>query len=387
MIRVETFGCRLNLAESQAMRALGAGLDDVIVVNTCAVTAEAERQARQAIRRLRRENPAARMIVTGCAATIAPEHYAGLEIVANDRKLDPATWIALGARPQPVAGFTDHTRGFVEIQTGCDHRCTFCVIPLGRGPSRSRSRDDVVREIDGLIAQGVREVVLTGVDLTSWREDELKLGDLVRAILARTSIPRLRLSSLDPAEIDDALIETLADPRVMPHVHLSIQAGDDLILKRMKRRHDTSMARAVVDRLRRALGDVALGADVIAGFPTESDAAHARTRDHLAALDVAHLHVFPFSARAETPAARMPAVAPATIKARAADLRALGAAMRRRFLGRRVGARTEILVERDGVSGHDPHFFMTRLDRPRAPGTIVAARITGADDRYLLAAA
>jgi threonylcarbamoyladenosine tRNA methylthiotransferase MtaB len=406
-VEIVTFGCRLNAAESERIATLAraAALDDTVIVNTCGVTAEAERQARQAIRRIRRHRPDARIVVTGCGVQAAPERFDLPEVdrlVGNAAKLDGATWRALDhapriavrpitreATPAPVAAaFLDHTRAFVEVQQGCDHRCTFCVIPLGRGPSRSLDADAVVAQIGQALAQGAREAVLTGVDLTSWGDDlprRPRLGTLVRRILAALpQLDRLRLSSLDPAEIDDELLCCLADEeRLMPHVHLSLQAGDDLILKRMKRRHSIAQAIEVAARLRTARPDLALGADLIAGFPTEDNDAFERTCAHVRALDLPHLHVFPFSARPGTPAARMRPVPGAAIKARAARLRAIGADARARLAARLTGRSVRVLIERDGRTGHCEHFLKVRLDRACAPGTVVAARVTADDGRVL----
>ena len=406
-VEIVTFGCRLNAAESERIATLAraAALDDTVIVNTCAVTSEAERQARQAIRRIRRERPDMRIVVTGCGVQAAPERFDLPEadrLVGNAAKLDGRTWrgldhapriavraIARDDLPPPVASaFLDHTRAFVEVQQGCDHRCTFCVIPLGRGPSRSLDEDAVLAQIHHALTQGAREAVLTGVDLTAWGgdlPDRPSLGALVCRILTELpGLARLRLSSLDPAEIDDELLRCLAgEQRLMPHIHLSLQAGDDLILKRMKRRHSTSVANEIAARLREARPGVALGADIIAGFPTEDDAAFARSCGHIESLDLPHLHVFPFSARPGTPAARMPKVPGPAIKARAARLRAIGAAARARFAARLVGRVVRVLVERGGHEGYGEHFLKVRLDRAAAPGAVVGARITGDDGRML----
>jgi threonylcarbamoyladenosine tRNA methylthiotransferase MtaB len=414
MTDIITFGCRLNAAESEIIAGLARDLPDTVIVNTCAVTAEAERQARQAIRRIHRERPGARIVVTGCAAQIDPQRYAlpGVaHVVGNAAKLARATWEQLddqslsnGPRIAParisVAPFTAriaatdappafaaHTRAFIEVQQGCDHRCTFCVIPFGRGPSRSLPIERALARVRDALDAGAREVVLTGVDLTAWGDDlpeRPRLGDLVVAVLDQVpALPRLRLSSLDPAEIDEALLARLADPRLMPHVHLSLQAGDDVILARMKRRHRVADAVAMAARIRAVRPDAALGADIIAGFPTESDDAFARTLAHVEQLDLPHLHVFPFSARAGTPAARMPQVPRAAVKERAARLRAAGDAARARLGRRLAGTTAQVLVERDGVSGHCAHFLKVRLDRAAAPGTIVAARIADGDSDTL----
>ena len=397
-IETLTFGCRLNTAESEAIAGLAAaaGLTDAVIVNTCAVTQAAEREALRAIRRLHRERPSARIVVTGCAAQIAPDRFAlsGVShVVGNADKLDPRTWSGLATRPRvaiaPFAatiggsdrtpGFADHTRAFIEVQQGCDHRCTFCVIPQGRGPARSLPAERVLNRARAALDAGAREIVLTGVDLTAWGGDlegAPRLGALVEILLNRLpGLARLRLSSLDPAEIDDALVACLAEPRLMPHVHLSLQAGDDLILKRMRRRHRVADAYRAAERIRQVRTDIALGADIIAGFPTEDDHAFTRTLAHVEAIDLPHLHVFPFSPRSGTPAARMPPVPAAVIKGRAARLREAGHAARRRLIARVAGMVGDVLVERGGDAGYSPHYLRVALDRPAPPGTIVAATL------------
>jgi threonylcarbamoyladenosine tRNA methylthiotransferase MtaB len=381
-VEVVSLGCRLNLAESERLRGLlagGAVGEDLVVVNSCSVTAEALRQTRAAIRRARRARPDARLLVTGCAAEtdraelIAMDEIDGL--VANADKLDARAWNlpASTARPSP---FTHHTRAFVAVQTGCDHTCTFCVIPQGRGSSRSRLIGEVVDEIAALVDAGVAEVVLTGVDLTSWGHDLAdapQLGDLVGAVLAACpALPRLRLSSLDGAEIDDALFELLAhEPRLMPHVHLSLQHGHDLILKRMKRRHSRGQAEQLVARLRARRPEIAIGADVIAGFPTEDDTAHEANMAMIDNLGIVHGHIFPFSARATTPAARMPQVSAPVIRARAAQLREAVSRVRDAWLSSHLHQPLEVLAERDGT-GHAPDFARVRV----APGTPAGAIVT-----------
>src|SRR5690606_12586365 len=362
---VVSFGCRLNAYEGEAIRTTLAGLGrgDVVVVNTCAVTAEAEKQARQAIRRLRRERPDARIIVTGCAAQVNAESFAAMaevdHVVGNREKLDPATWqhldratarIAVGdiqtsapAALAAVTHFPGRPRAYLEIQQGCDHRCTFCIIPYGRGPSRSLPLGHVVATARGLAAQGYREFVLTGVDITSYGSDlpgRPTLGQATRRLLALVpQIERLRFSSLDPAEIDEDLFRLYADePRVMPHAHLSLQSGDDLILKRMKRRHSRRQALDVAARLRASRPGLALGADLIAGFPTENDEAFANSTGLIDEAGLAWLHVFPYSPRQGTPAARMPQLPVEIRRQRAALLRGRAAAALDRFLKTRVGA-------------------------------------------------
>ena len=410
-VEIVTFGCRLNAYESAVMQANAeaAGTDGVVIVNTCAVTAEAERQARQAVRKLRRERPDVQIVVTGCAAQIAPERWAAMpevdRVVGNADKLKPGAFALDGPRvavgdimavretaSHLVAGAAGRARAFVEVQQGCDHRCTFCVIPFGRGPSRSVPVGAVVERARTLVDQGFREIVLTGVDLTAWGADlpgAPALGQLVRRLLALVpDLPRLRLSSLDPAEIDDDLWRLIADePRLMPHLHLSLQAGDDLILKRMKRRHSRAQAIASADRARRLRPEIVLGADLIAGFPTEDAAMFRNSLDLVADAGLVWLHVFPYSPRPDTPAARMPQVPGPEIRARAAALRAAGAAAVRRYLASRIGTRATVLVERDG-RGHDDHYAPVAIEGGAgAEGHLVAAEITAATDDTLLARA
>lgn len=374
---VVSLGCRLNLSESETLRAMLAGADDLIVVNSCAVTAEAVRQTRQAIRRARRLRPDARLLVTGCAAETEREALAAMPevdgLVANAAKLDPRAWNAPAA-PASAAP-TTYTRAYVAVQNGCDHACTFCIIPQGRGPSRSLSVPAALREIESHLQRGAREVVLTGVDLTSWGHDlpgAPRLGALVVAVLAAfPGLPRLRLSSLDGIEIDEALFDLITgDARVMPHVHLSLQHGHDLILKRMKRRHSRADAMDLVARLRAARPEIAIGADLIAGFPTEDAAMHEANRSIIAELGVVHGHVFPYSPRGSTPAARMPQLPFALIRERAAELRAEVAAQHARWLAAQLGRPLSVLAERDGT-GHAPNFARVRLGPDCKPGTIV----------------
>ena len=382
---VVTLGCRLNLAESETIRGLIAGADrPTVVVNSCAVTAEAVRQSRRAVRRLRAAHPDARLLVTGCAATISPEDFSAMPevdgVVTNPAKLDPAAW---QARPAPAAPSTKHTRAFVPVQTGCDHACTFCIIPQGRGASVSLSVEAVLSAIEGHLAAGVNEIVLTGVDVTSWGGDlpgSPRLGALVAAILrAFPALPRLRLSSLDGIEIDDLLFELItSEARVMPHVHLSLQSGSDMILKRMKRRHSRAQAIALAERLRCARPQIAIGADLIAGFPTEDAAMHADNVSIVRACGIVHGHVFPYSPRPGTPAARMPQVLPPLVRERAAEVRAAVAAERAAWLQGLVGVRREVLAERDGT-GHSPEFAAYRLPEGTLPGqlvTLTPTRIT-----------
>ena len=346
--QVISLGCRLNIAESDAIAAM-LGTRDAVVVNSCAVTGEAAKQSRAALRRARRERPGAELIATGCAATIDPTAFAGLadRVVPNAAKLLPASWGAARA----VTPIARHARAFVPVQNGCDHACTFCIIPQGRGASVSTPADMVVERVAALVAAGHREVVLTGVDLTSYAPG---LGSLCERLLTLTKVERLRLSSVDGHEVDPVLFELLAsEPRVMPHLHLSLQAGNDLILKRMRRRHSGADAVALVARLK-ARRDVAIGADLIAGFPTETDAMFADTLALLDDCDVVHAHVFPYSPREGTPAARMPQVAIEVRRDRAARLRAAAAERKARWLRSLAGTVQDVLVEKPGDRGHSP---------------------------------
>ncbi|HWU02277.1 MAG TPA: MiaB/RimO family radical SAM methylthiotransferase [Novosphingobium sp.] len=378
-IEVVSLGCRMNLSESESIRAmLAEGGQDVVVINSCAVTAEALRQTRQAIRRARRRAPDARLLVTGCAAETERAMIAAMPevdgLVANAAKLDPRAWNLPVAERLPTRP-AGHTRGFVVVQNGCDHACTFCIIPQGRGASRSRPVADVVAEIAAMVDAGVAEVVLTGVDLTSWGHDlpdAPGLGLLVEAILRQCpSLPRLRLSSLDGIEIDARLFDLLAgEARVMPHVHLSLQHGADLILKRMKRRHLRADAVDLVACLRARRPDIPIGADLIAGFPTEDEAAHAQNLSIVAELGIVYGHIFPYSAREGTPAARMPQVNRADIARRAAELRAAVAAQRAPWLAGLLGTPQRVLAEADGT-GHAENFARIALPHGTARGSIV----------------
>ena len=373
-VSVVTLGCRLNHAESARLAVELGERRDTVVVNTCAVTAQAVRQSRRAVRHARSQGM--RVIATGCAATIDPAGFAALadEIILN---ADKPAGIAL-----PTADRA-HTRAFVPVQNGCDHSCTFCIIPQGRGPSRSRAIDAVVAEIAALADAGVAEVVLTGVDLTSYAAPSL--GTLVAAILTRVpTLPRLRLSSLDGVEIDPLLFELLVgEPRVMPHVHLSLQAGDDLVLKRMKRRHLRDDAIALVKRLQSARPGIAIGADIIAGFPTESAAAHANNLSLIEECAIVHGHIFPYSPRPGTPAARMPQVDPVLVRERAAELRAAVARSRDRWLLSKVGTTNAVLAEQDGT-GHSPDFARFYLPEGTRPGSIAMLRATVLSEGLLL---
>jgi threonylcarbamoyladenosine tRNA methylthiotransferase MtaB len=411
-VEVLTFGCRLNTYESEAMRDLAqkAGHAGAIVVNTCAVTAEAERQARQAIRRAHRDNPGARIIVTGCAAQIAPEKWSAIpgvdRVIGNADKLRPETWAALDAPPAPVSDimaatetaahlvteFAGRARAFVQVQQGCDHRCTFCVIPFGRGPSRSVPIGVIVEQVRALVQAGYREVVLTGVDITSYGPDlpgRPALGQMVRRLLALVpELPRLRLSSLDPVEVDDDLWRLIAEePRLMPHLHLSLQHGSDLILKRMKRRHLRADAIALADRARRLRPGIVFGADLIAGFPTETEAHFADTLSLVEACNLSFLHVFPYSERPDTPAARMPQLPVPIRRERAALLRAAGAKAAARLFTARIGQEEDVLFEHPD-RGHTQHFAPLRLaSGTAAPGEIRRLRVTAAAPDSLLAEA
>ncbi len=399
---VVTFGCRLNTYESEVIRRHAAGLHDTVVFNTCAVTAEAERQARQAIRRTHRERPGARIVVTGCAVQVDPAHWAALpgvdRVLGNADKLRAEAWapgageavsdIMAGQQDAPhlVTGLAGHTRAFVQVQQGCDHRCTFCIIPFGRGPSRSVPAGAVVQQVRALVEAGCREVVLTGVDIVSYGPDlpgAPTLGQLVRRVLALVpELPRLRLSSLDPNGIDDELWRLLAgEPRLMPHLHLSVQAGSDLILKRMKRRHTRAQALAAIAHARALRPGLAVGADIIAGFPTETEALFAETLAFVDEAAIPYLHVFPYSERTGTPAARMPPVAPALRRERAARLRSAARRHAAAFHAAQLGQAVTVLAERGGV-GHTERFAPVRLSA--AAGSLVRARVTAADEHGLL---
>jgi threonylcarbamoyladenosine tRNA methylthiotransferase MtaB len=404
-VEVLNFGCRLNTYEGEVMRGHAAGLADTIIVNTCAVTMEAERQARQAIRRAHRERPGASIVVTGCAAQIDPGAWAAIEgvsrVLGNEDKLKPASWapgagssvsdimVARETAPQLVTEFMGRARAFVQVQQGCDHRCTFCIIPFGRGPNRSVPMGAIVQQVRTLVASGYREVVLTGVDITSYGSDlpgTPSLGQMVRRLLALVpELARLRLSSLDPAAIDDDLWRLIAEePRLMPHLHLSLQAGSDMILKRMKRRHSRADGLAAIARARDLRPGLGIGADLIAGFPTETDAFFAETLAMVEEAAIPFLHVFPYSERPGTPAARMPSVAKPLRKERAARLREASGKAAVAYYAGLVGRSVSVLSE-TGTAGHTEHFAPVRLVAPA--GTLVAATVTGADQLGLLAEA
>ena len=404
---VITFGCRLNITEQEVIRrAAGAGgLIDAVVVNTCAVTAEAVRQARPTVRRIRRERPDARIVATGCAAQNEPDTFASMpevdRVLGNAEKLDARSWagdrrVAVGDimavtrhTAHAVDSIEGHTRAFLQVQNGCDHRCTFCVIPFGRGNSRSLPMDEVVAQVQRLAARGYRELVLTGVDITAYGVDlgGPRLGALVKRILRDVpELARLRLSSIDSVEADGDLLDAFAnESRLMPHLHLSLQAGDDLILKRMKRRHTRANAITFCDRVRRLRPDVVFGADIIAGFPTETEAMFKRSLDLVGECGLTQLHVFPFSPRPGTPAARMPQLDRTVIKERAARLREKGGAALCAHLDAQVGHRRQVLTERGGI-GRTEQFTAVRLASAVEPGTFLDLTMTGHDGRQLLAA-
>jgi threonylcarbamoyladenosine tRNA methylthiotransferase MtaB len=434
--QIITLGCRLNIAESEAIREMAGDEHDLIVVNSCAVTAEAVRQTRQAIRRARRERPDARVIVTGCAAQTEPETFANMAevdaVIGNREKMDPSYYPSsqrpLGSQatghnigpeipasagmtkmleeagkvqvsdimavretaPHMASAFAEHARAFLEVQNGCDHRCTFCIIPYGRGNSRSVPAGAVIDKARELVNAGYQEIVLTGVDVTSYGPDlpgSPSLGLLIERILnAVPDLPRLRLSSLDSVEIDERLFDLLAhEPRMMPHLHLSLQAGDDMILKRMKRRHSRADAIRVVERLKAVRPDISIGADIIAGFPTEDEAMFENSLRLVEQCAIVHGHIFPYSPRQGTPAARMPQVDRTIIKARAARLRSACEAQRHSWLGSLVGSVQSVLVERNGLSGHSENFAPVRFVAQQSPSSIISARITALENGVLIA--
>jgi threonylcarbamoyladenosine tRNA methylthiotransferase MtaB len=402
-VEILTFGCRLNTYESEVMRGHAQALTDTIIVNTCAVTAEAERQARQAIRRAHRDNPNARIVVTGCAAQIDPARWAALpgvaRVLGNEDTLRPESWLpdapsavsdimaAKETAAHLVTEFAGRARAFVQVQQGCDHRCTFCVIPFGRGPNRSVPIGAIAEQVRTLVAAGYFEVVLTGVDIASYGPDlpgRPSLGQMVRRLLAAVpELPRLRLSSIDPAAIDDDLWRLIeGEPRLMPHLHLSMQAGSDLILKRMKRRHLRQAGLDVIARARALRPGIGIGADLIAGFPTETDALFAETLAFVQEAQIPFVHVFPYSERPGTPAARMPAVPVPVRRDRAAQLRTAGAEAARAFLAGQVGRVVAVLAESE-TGGHSEHFAPVRV--PATPGQLLRARVTEAHADHLLA--
>lgn len=404
-------GCRLNAYETEAMKELAtnAGIGDAVIVNTCAVTAEAVRKAKKDIRRLRRENPTARVIVTGCAAQTEPATFSDMSevdvVLGNTEKMNPATWSGLIGTTEPVQvddimsatetaghlidGFGTRSRAYVQVQNGCDHRCTFCIIPFGRGNSRSVPAGVVIEQIKRLVNKGYNEVVLTGVDLTSWGADlpaAPKLGDLVMRILRLVpDLPRLRISSIDSIEVDQNLMQAIAtEPRLMPHLHLSLQHGDTLILKRMKRRHSRDDAVKFAEDAQKLRPDMTFGADIIAGFPTETDAHFANSLALVKDCRLTWLHVFPYSPRPGTPAARMPQLDGATIKARAAQLRAAGDAAVQDHLSSQIGVTHDVLMENPRM-GRTPQFAEVRFDADQPESQIITTKITGATSDYLTA--
>ena len=413
--KITTLGCRLNAYESEAMRALAedANLGDAVIVNTCAVTAEAVRKSRQEIRRLHRENPTSKVIVTGCAAQIDPDSFAQMPevnaVIGNNEKMQPATWSTMAGdligytekvkvddimsvtetAGHLIDGFATRARAYVQVQNGCDHRCTFCIIPFGRGNSRSVPAGVVIEQIKRLVDKGYNEVVLTGVDLTSWGADlpsAPKLGDLVMRILKLVpDLPRLRISSIDSIEVDENLLTAIAtESRLMPHLHLSLQHGDDLILKRMKRRHLRDDAIAFCETARKLRPNITFGADIIAGFPTETEAHFANSLKLVEECNLTWLHVFPYSSREGTPAAKMPAVKGPDIKHRAAKLRALGSQKVAAHLKAQYGKTHAILMENPSM-GRTEQFTEVVFSTPQAEGCIISAKIIGMRNQQLVA--
>lgn len=412
-IEVINFGCRLNIAEGEAIRAAASGAGDLIVVNSCAVTAEATRQARQAIRRAAKRRPDARIIVTGCAAEVDPAMFAGMadvvgnrvkglatsyapfvssEVETHARVAHPSTSLGTNGISKPAVSGADHARAFIEVQNGCDHRCTFCIIPYGRGESRSIPAGLVIDAVRQAVDRGQQEVILTGVDLTSYGPDlpgSPTLGMLVERILKHVpDLKRLRLSSMDSVEIDDRLFDHITgEPRVMPHVHLSLQSGDDLILKRMKRRHSRAQAVQLVERLKAKRPALAIGADIIAGFPTETEAMFANSLALFDDCDIVMGHIFPYSPRAETPAARMPQLERATIKARAETLRRHADERKAAWLQSMIGTTQQTLIELDHQNGHTENFASVRLETPlhasNMRGSMIDVQITASDGNTL----
>jgi threonylcarbamoyladenosine tRNA methylthiotransferase MtaB len=410
-IEIITFGCRLNAYESEVMRkhADAAGLSDAVIVNTCAVTAEAVRQARQAIRKARRERPNAKIVVTGCAVQIDPSRFAAMDevdhVIGNQEKTECRTFAGLAGEATErivvndimsvketaghlIEGFGNRARAYVQIQNGCDHRCTFCIIPFGRGPSRSVPAGEVVAQVRRLVDNGYAEIVLTGVDITAYGADlpgEMTLGKLVRKVLKLVpELPRLRLSSIDSVEADPTLLGALAEEeRLMPHLHLSLQSGDDLTLKRMKRRHARADSVAFCESMRRVRPDMVFGADLIAGFPTETETMFRSSLSLIDDCGLTFLHVFPFSAREGTPAARMPQVNGRTIARRASELRDKGIAALKSHLATAKGRRIQVLMESPG-HGRSTDFTPVKLDANEGAGSLVDAVVAGDDGSALL---
>jgi threonylcarbamoyladenosine tRNA methylthiotransferase MtaB len=404
-VDVVTFGCRLNTYESEVIKreASAAGVSDAVVINTCAVTAEAVRQARQAIRRAKRDRPDTRIVVTGCAAQTEAQNFAAMpevdRVLGNTEKFDRAAWgrddrLAVSdimaerhMRAHGIDAIEGRARAFVQVQNGCDHRCTFCIIPFGRGNSRSLAPQEVVAQSRRLVENGYREIVLTGVDITSYASGDMRLGGLVKRLLRELpGLARLRLSSIDSVEADTDLLDALGnESRLMPHLHLSLQAGDDLILKRMKRRHSRADAIAFCDTVRRLRPEIAFGADIIAGFPTETEEMFSRSLDLVDECGLTQLHVFPFSARPGTPAARMPQLDRALVKERARRLRKKGEAALAAHLQEQVGTRQRVLIESRDM-GRTEQFLPVRVNSPGVAGAITEVSISGHNGRQLLAA-
>ena len=406
---IRTFGCRLNSYESEIIRKLtkAAGIDNVVIINTCAVTAEAERQARQSIRRARKSNPDAKIVVTGCAAQINPKQFSAMDevdlVLGNEEKLQSETWLTLEKKGSKIRvndimsitetashfinGFEERARAFVQVQQGCDHRCTFCIIPFGRGPSRSTPIGEIVHQVKALVESGYKEVVLTGVDLTDYGRGlpgNPSLGNLCRRLLIQVpGLPRLRLSSLDPIEIDKELFDLIEhEERLLPYFHLSLQAGDDMILKRMKRRHSREDAIKVCERIRRIRPDSAFGADLIAGFPTETDRMFENTIEIIDECHLTHLHVFPYSERDGTPAAKMPSVPKPIRRERAARLRKIGTARLSALMETRVGTKASVLIEKNNL-GRCEQFLPVKLNHQVDVGALISCRITDTNGEYL----
>ena len=412
---IKTFGCRLNIWESQVIsdHASKNGHGDLIIFNTCAVTSEADRQARQAIRSAKKKRPDAKILVTGCAAQVDAQKWNAMPevnfVVGNKEKLEGAFWEEFnpncdaqaknnvfvddimehkGATDHLIESFNKHTRGFVQVQNGCDHRCTFCIIPFGRGPSRSVSTQNVINSINSLLKNGVKEVVLTGVDLTSWGNDifgKPSLGLLVKKILKNIpELPRLRLSSIDPAEVDYELMDALEnEKRLMPHIHLSIQHGDDLILKRMKRRHLYRDVMNFVLEARRRRSDVVFGGDFIAGFPTEDETAHQQSLKLIKEAEISYIHVFPYSDRENTAASKMPKVLKKDIKSRAKELRNLGEKQHNKLLKKQIGTIQNVLIEKNSM-GHTENFSKIKLQETIQSREIISTQILDINSDYLV---
>jgi len=404
-VDIVTFGCRLNTYESEVMRkhALDAGLTDTLIFNTCAVTAQAEKQARQAIRRARRENPNARIVVTGCAAQARPDQFTSMAevsaVIGNQEKMSAAPYLSLDTEraqvndimsvtetaSHMVASFDGRARAFIQVQNGCNHRCTFCIIPYGSGNSRSVPMGEVVAQVRTLVESGYNEIVFTGVDVSDYGKDlpgEPTLGQMMRRVLAAVpELKRLRLSSIDAVEVDDDLYRLIAEePRLMPHLHVSLQAGDDMVLKRMKRRHLRKDIIEFCEKVRMLRPQVVFGADIIAGFPTETDEMFENTRRLVSEVGLTYLHVFPYSPRPGTPAARMPQVPSPVRKARAGILRAEGEKQLAGYCASLIGKELEIVIEQDGKSGHAEGFALVRLSAEAEVGSVRRVTIARADE-------